>query len=249
LLATGPPQTSRSPVVGPPENPFWAGGRESLPLGVALIPGGFAFGFSAGAVGLPWWAATLMSLLVYSSAAQFLGIALLASGASSLAIVITTIVANLKYALFGAVLAPQLRDAPTRGLLLASQGLADGNFALAQQRIANNPGHTRTDRYLFGGYLTAVVFWVPSTLAGVLVGDGLPGALQYGLAMGAPALFIAFLTPLMRDLTAALVVTTVAVVTLAGNELLPAGAGAILGILGGATLGGVIRWKRDPFSS
>lgn len=222
--------------------------RGSLPLGVALIPGGFAFGFSAQAVGLPWWAATLMSLLVYSSAAQFLGLALLASGASTLTIVITTIVANLKYALFGAALAPHLRDAPTRGLLLAAQGLADGNFALAQQRIRSDPGHTRTDRFLFGGYLTAVAFWVPSTLAGVLVGDALPAALEYGLAMAAPALFIAFLTPLLRDFTAGLVITTVAVVTLAGNELLPAGAGIIAGILGGATVGGVTRWTRAPSS-
>jgi 4-azaleucine resistance transporter AzlC len=223
--------------------------RATLPLGVALIPGGFAFGFLAQEVGLPWWAAMLMSLLVYSSSAQFLALALLTSGASTLAIWATTLVANLKFALFGASLAPHLRDAPTRGLLLASQGLADGNYALAVERIRNNPDATRTDRFLLGGYLASVIFWVPSTVAGALVGDGLPRALEYGLAMAAPAIFIAFLAPLMRDRTAGIVVLAAGVMTLVGTEYLPPGSGALIGILGGAALGGVIRWKNDPSSS
>lgn len=230
-------------------DPLADGIRDSVALGLALIPGGFAFGFGAQAVGLPWWAATLMSLLVYSSAAQFLSIALLASGAGTLTIVATTFVANLKFALFGASLAPHLQDAPTSGQLLAAQGLADGNFALAQRRIVEHPDHSRLDKYLFGGYLIAVTFWVPSTLAGVLVGDGLPAPLEYGLAMAAPAVFIAFLTPILRDLTAALVVAVVSLITVAGTEVLPAGTGAIVAIVAGATLGGVIRWKTGPCSS
>ena len=77
-----------------------AGIAESLPLGLALIPVGIAFGYLAHTAGLSWWLAGLMSAIVYAGPSQFIAMGLVGTGAAVAAIVATTFVTNLRYSLF-----------------------------------------------------------------------------------------------------------------------------------------------------
>jgi 4-azaleucine resistance transporter AzlC len=231
-------------VSAPGRSELAAGIRDSLSLGLALVPIGLAFGYAAQAIGLSWWLAALMSALVYAGPSQFLVTELAAAGAGIPAMVATTFVANLRYTLFAASLAPHMRDAPPRRLLPLSQALADGSYAVVLAHVLDHPRRARKDLYLLSSFVVSFPAWLASSIAGAFLGDGLPEALAYGLDFATPAIFIAFLVPYLRDRLAVGVMLVAGVGTLLGNTHLPSGTGPLLAIVAASILGGFIRWTR-----
>ena len=246
-----PAPVEGSPPPGPPGGigkDAWVEIRrgivDTLPLGLALVPIGLAFGFAAKAVGLSWWLAGLMSAVVYAGPSQFIATGLIATGAAVPVIVVATFVTNLRYSLFAASLAPFLRDAPGSRLLPLSHALADGSYAVALSYARKHVERPRKDRYLFGSFVVSFGVWVPAAILGVLIGDVLPDVLAFGLNFATPAIFIAFLIPLVRTWPAATVMLTAGALTVAGNEYLPSGVGPVVAIVAASILGGAWRSSR-----
>jgi 4-azaleucine resistance transporter AzlC len=230
----------------PPRAEVRQGIRESIPLGFALLPIGLAFGYGAHVVGLSWWIAGLMSLLVYGGPSQFIATSLVAAGAGIPTIVATTFVANLRYSLFAVSLAPFLRDAPRGRLAWLAQGVADGSYALTLAHGREHPHRPRKDYYLQGSFYVSFGAWVSSSVAGALIGDSLPEPIAFGLEFATPAIFIAFLVPYVRDLRAVAVLAVAGGITLFGNEHLPTGTGPLVGIVLASLLGGLLPWPTRP---
>jgi len=228
---------------------IYRGVRESIPLGLALVPVGLAFGYAAHGAHLSWWLAGLMSAAVYGGPSQFLAAGLIAVGAATPTIVATTFVANLRYALFAASLAPHFRDAPPARMLPLAHGVADGSYALTLTHAVRHPGQPRKDLYLLGSFIVSFGAWVPSSAVGDVLGDALPPLLAYGLAFATPAIFIAFLIAALRNATSVLVMLIAGVGTVVGNVYLPTGTGPVLAILAASIIGGMLRWRRTPRSS
>ena len=218
---------------------------DSLPLGLALVPIGLAFGFAAQSVGLSWWLAGLMSAVVYAGPSQFIATGLIAAGAVIPAIVAAVFVANLRYSLFASSLAPFLRDAPGPRLVPLSHALADGSYAVTISYAREHAERPRKDRYLLGSFIVSFGVWVPASVLGVLIGDVLPDVLTFGLNFATPAIFIAFLIPFVRDWASAAVMLTAGILTVAGNEYLPSGAGPLVAIVAASVLGGALRSSRQ----
>lgn len=225
------------------------GVRESLPLGLALVPIGLAFGYLAHTVGLSWWLAGLMSAAVYGGPSQFLAGNLITIGAGTPAIIATTFVANLRYSLFSTSLVPLFEDAPPSRLLPLAHGVADGSYALTVRHAVQRPERERKDRYLVGSFLVSFGSWVPSSIVGALIGSSLPELLSYGFDFATPAIFIAFLASSVRDRIGAAVMLLAGVGTIIGIEYLPTGTGPVLALTAAALLGGTLRWRPEPHSS
>lgn len=221
------------------------GARDSIPLAIALTAVGIAFGYAAHAVRLTWWVAGLMSLTTYGGPSQFLAVGLIGAGAAVPAIIATVAVANLRYSLFALTLAPHLGDAPRGRLLPIAHGLADGSYALTMQRRARQRA-PRLDRYLLGSILVSFAVWVPSTIAGDLLGSAVPGPVGYGLAFATPAIFTVFLLDSVRDRIGVVVMLIAGVGTVLAHGALPAGVGPVLAIVAASVLGGVLDWRRRP---
>lgn len=221
------------------------GARDSIPLGVALVAVGVAFGYAAHAAGLTWWLAGLMSLTTYGGPSQFLAAGLIGAGAAVPAIIATVFVANLRYSLFAVSLAPHLRDSPRGRLLPMAHGLADGSYAVTMQRRLQHR-RPRLDRYLLGSILVSFTVWVPATIAGNLLGGAVPDAVGYGLAFATPAIFTVFLMDSVRDRIGIVVMLIAGVGTVFGHGALPAGAGPVVAIVAASVLGGVLDWLRRP---
>ena len=85
------------------------GAAAAWPICLGYFPVGLALGVLASQAGLPWWAVALMSILVFAGSAQFICVALLASGAATWSIVTTTLVVNLRHALMSSALAIYLK--------------------------------------------------------------------------------------------------------------------------------------------
>ena len=61
---------------------FLTGVRGAVPIAAGYVPIAFSFGVAASKLGLTAFEAFMLSLIIYAGAAQFLTLALLASGAS-----------------------------------------------------------------------------------------------------------------------------------------------------------------------
>jgi predicted branched-subunit amino acid permease len=221
------------------------GARDSIPLGIALAAVGTAFGYAAHEAGLNWWLAAVMSLTTYGGPSQFLAVALIGIGAAVPAIVATVFVANLRYSLFAASLAPHLRDAPRRRLFGLAYGLADGSYALTLSHAATTR-QRRIDLYFLGSIFVSFGVWVPFTIVGNLLGEAVPDALGYGLRFATPAIFTAFLAGSLVDRTAVVVMLIAGVGAVVGHELLPTGVGPVGAIALAAVTGGVLTWRHRP---
>jgi 4-azaleucine resistance transporter AzlC len=232
-----------------PRSELASGARDSIALGLALIPIGLAFGYVASSAGLDWWLAGLMSAVVYAGPSQFLAADALTQGASTAAIVATTAVANLRYALLTMSLAPYMTQVRTRRLLPLGHAVADGSYALTITHCRRHPEQPGKDRYLLGSFLVSFTTWVPATVAGALIGSDLPALLSFGIDFASPAIFIGFLAAVVRTRVNLVVLAVAGVGTVAGNEVLPAGIAPLVAILGAACLGAILTWRPGQASS
>lgn len=221
------------------------GVRDSIPLGIALAAVATAFGYAAHEAGLNWWLAGLMSLTTYGGPSQFLAVALIGIGAAVPTIVATVFVANLRYSLFAASIAPQLQEAPRRRLFGLAFGLADGSYALTLGYAAT-ARQRRIDLYLLGSILVSFGVWVPFTMLGNLIGEAVPAALGYGLRFATPAIFTAFLAGTLTDRTGVVVMVIAGAATVVGHEVLPTGVAPVAAISLAAVTGGLLTCRHQP---
>lgn len=223
---------------------FGAGVRDMTPLVLGAIPFGIIFGVLALTAGLPYWAAQAMSAFVFAGSSQFIAAGLIAQGTALPLIVLTTLVVNLRHALYGASVAEYVRGLPKTWRALLAFGMTDESFAVTITRYRDP---TRGDAafkqwYFLGANAAMFVPWQISTALGYFVGSALGDPLALGLDFALPVVFIAILIPQVRartDLVSAVVAGAVAVAALA----LPSKLGLLLAIAAGILCGvGLERW-------
>jgi len=157
------------------------GANAAWPICLGYFPIGLALGVLAQKAGLPWWAVAMMSVLVFAGSAQFICVAMIAAGASTPAIILTTFVINLRHVLMSSALAVYLQRISRRFLALYSYGITDESFAVNLTRFREGGW----DRYraLVVNHLANSV-WIMATVCGALVGQFVPqGALGIDYAL------------------------------------------------------------------
>ena len=187
-------------------NSFRAGLRDGLPIALGYFPVSFAFGIQA--MGIPAFHAVLISLTNLTSAGQFAGLGIIASGAGLLEMALTQLVINLRYALMSLSLSQKL--APTVTLLercAVAFGNTDEIFAVASSK----PGSLGA-RYLYGLILGPVIGWTGGTLTGAVAGGLLPAMVQSALGVALYGMFIAIVVPPARKLRPVTAVAGIALV-------------------------------------
>ncbi len=220
---------------------FIGGVRGMLPLVIGVTPFGFIFGVLSLAAGLPWWAPVAMSAFVFAGSAQFVAILLLGAGTAYPFIVLTTLVLNLRHALYGASIAEYLRSLSERWRGLLAFGMTDESFAVAitHYRDGEHGDSGNKHWYFLGASMGLYVVWIASSGVGYLVGNAFGDPTALGLDFALPVVFIAILVPQLRTragIVSAFVAGAVAVLTLA----LPNKLGLILAIAAGIITGLVL---------
>ena len=130
-----PENTPTQPAAYTRRGEFWEGAKATFPLVVGAIPFGIIFGALAVTSGLSPGAASAMSAIVFAGSAQFIAAGLVASGVSTLIIVLTTFVVNLRHALYSATLAPHMKHLPQRWLVPLGFFLTDETFVVMARRF------------------------------------------------------------------------------------------------------------------
>lgn len=145
-----------------------AGFYRAQPMALSVLLYGMMFGVLAASTALSSLEALLMSVLVYSGSAQMAALQGWTTGGAILPLVITILILNARYLLYGAALRPWLGSLdPVRayGTLFF---LGDGNWALAMKE--KDAGRDDAG-FLLGSGLIMFIAWTSGTLIGHLLGS------------------------------------------------------------------------------
>jgi 4-azaleucine resistance transporter AzlC len=178
------------------DGPWLRGLRDGVPIALGYLPVGVTFGVVATQQGMSAAEATLTSLIVYSGAAQFMLVGLLAAGTPMALTVGLCLLLNARHALYGPAIAAYLPATPSRLAGLAF-GLTDEVFAVALGRLPQQPAAQRP-LWLAGVEAMAYASWVGASAAGALAGDWIRAHLPLlaeSLPIALSALFLVLLLP------------------------------------------------------
>jgi predicted branched-subunit amino acid permease len=192
-----------------------------LPLWTGAIPVGLAYGLAAKSAGLDAIEAQLMSLLVFSAAAQISAVALLDDGAPVVILLATTLLLNVQLLLLGLAAGRETRPS-WAGRLTGAFFLTEGAYG-----VAAGIGRL-TLPSLIGAGVSMYTGWNIGTALGLTAGNAIPDPRGIGIDLVAPLAFLAVLVPLVRTRPAVVTVVVAAAVVVALLQVVPTGV-AVLG--------------------
>lgn len=185
----------------------------------ACIPtllGYIGIGIAAGVVGksahLSVLEITLLAVIIYAGASQFIvsGLMLVATPIS--AIIFTVFLVNSRHFLMSMATAPTFRKYSILHNIGIGSLLTDESFAVAMNAIANKEPINAA--WMHGLNLTAYITWILSCFIGDLIGEWLPDPTKFGLDYALVAMFIGLLyLQLIGDKTKRLTNRVIAMLT------------------------------------
>jgi 4-azaleucine resistance transporter AzlC len=226
--------------------PYWsvAGVNLGLRLIAPVLPiqimFGLAFGALAAQKGLSLFDATMMSLLVFAGASQFVAMEIWAEPLTFAAIVTLTLVTamvNMRFFLMSASLRPWLGPLPAWQSYSTLATLTDPGWIAAMRYRAEGGGDAAV--FLAGG-LAMWVLWIVSTVPGYLIGTLLTDPKSIGLDLVMPAFFTVMLVPLWRGGKRAISWAIAGVVALLMAKFVPGYWFIVGGALAGSIAAGFI---------
>jgi 4-azaleucine resistance transporter AzlC len=187
-----------------------------VPFGIVV----FAIAISFGVLARPTMGAVapiVMSVVVFSGAAQFGALAVLAAGAGAGAAIAAAVLLNARYLAMGLALAPSLRGGR---LSRAAFAITTVDASWAAASIGDG---TFDPWYMVGVSVPQYVGWVLGTVVGVLAGPALGDPRTLGLDAMFPAFFVALLFEEARGARRLAAAGGGAGIALALTPLVPAG--------------------------
>ena len=221
---------------------FLAGLRGILPLLIGSIPFAIIFGALAVNNGMSPQAAAAMSALVYAGSAQFVGVGMVAAGANTWVIILTTFIVNLRHMLYAATVAPHVKRLSPRWLLLLGFMLTDESFVVAIQRYNRDDGSPIKHWYHLGTTIPLYLNWQLFTWLGLWAGRAIPNPGAWGLDFAFPATFIGMLVPLVVSRSIAICVLCAAIAIIVFHSL-PNHLGLIVASFCGVAAGMITEWR------
>jgi 4-azaleucine resistance transporter AzlC len=187
-----------------------------VPFGIAVFAISISFGVLARPV-MGSVAPIVMSIVVFSGAAQLGSLAILSAGGGTAAAIVAGVLLNARYLAMGLALAPSLRG----------RALSRAGFAMAivdSSWAAASAGDGTFDPWYMVG-VTALQYpgWVLGTIVGVFAGGAIGDPRALGLDALFPAFFVGLLFEEVRGRRKALAAGGGAGIALALTPFTPAG--------------------------
>ena len=160
--------------------------RVTVPVLMGYLAIGMAFGLMLQSVGYgaPW--ALLMSLTIYAGSGQYLGVSLLATGASLPQVAFLTLMINFRHLVYGLSMLEKFRGIGKRKFYMIFS-LTDETYALLSS--VKVPEGIRAHDYYFTIAMLNQSYWVLGSVLGSLLGAAL-GIDTTGVDFAMTALFL-----------------------------------------------------------
>lgn len=175
-------------------NSYKKGLKDGIPICIGYFSVAFAFGIFTVESGLTVAQSVLISLLNLTSAGQFAGVPIIATGGSFAELALSQLVINSRYSLMSVSLAQKLT--PTirfRDKLIVAYGNTDEIFAVA---VSNNGEIGK--KYMLGLMCLPILGWVGGTFAGAVAGNILPAMITSALGLAIYGMFVAIVVPVAK---------------------------------------------------
>ena len=177
---------------------FRRGVRDGAPFLLVVAPFGLVFGVIGVEAGLGLAEVMGFSIFVIAGASQLAAVQLMAEGAPLAVVLATALAINLRMAMYSAALAPHLGSLPLGRRGVMAYFLVDQSFAASALEFERRPEMSVEEKaaYFFGVVTPVCAPWYVATLAGALLGTGLPPG--WGLDFAVPITFLAVIAPMLR---------------------------------------------------
>lgn len=162
----------------------------SLPVMAGYIVLGTGFGILMQKNGYGIVLSAAMSILIYAGSLQYVGVSLLASGASVLTTILTSLIINARHIFYGISMIGQYKNAGRKKPYLIFS-LTDETYSI----LCDGSAEQEEDPDAFRFYLSLFnqSYWVIGTVFGALLGSVIPFSTA-GIEFSMTALFIASFT-------------------------------------------------------
>jgi 4-azaleucine resistance transporter AzlC len=218
---------------------FRRGYAHAQPMSVGVFAYAVTFGLLASDAGLSVLEAMFMSALVYSGSAQVATVGAFTSGAAIVAGVVTVVMLNARYMLYGAALRPWLGQASARNAYSSLYFLGDGNWILSMKAHADGENDAA---YVLGSGVAMFLPWVGGTLIGSVAGGWMANPKLLALDFLLTAFCAAMAVGLFKSRAEVWPAVAALVVALAANAVAPSGWTIVLAGLTGAA---VAYWRHE----
>lgn len=158
----------------------------TLPVMAGYLAIGIGFGILLKVNGYGLWWAIGMSVFIYAGAMQYVGVSLLASGASLLTVALTTLIVNARHLFYGITMIDRYKGAGANKAYLM-HALTDETYSLVCN--GNVPAGVKPHQYYLLISAFNHIYWVVGSILGVLVGSIIPFDTT-GIDFAMTALFI-----------------------------------------------------------
>ena len=215
-----------------------AGIKAIWPLIIPGIPVGLVVGLVVAERGVPTFLGWSTSWIIFAGSSQLAAVELIADGASATVIILTVFFINARHFIYSAALRQRWSIYPLWVRILAPYVLIDQQFAVAETAPELvDP----TPRYRLWHFLGAGAFiwsiWQLAVTVGILVGDLVQE--EWQLIFSVPILFLGLMILSIRNRASVAAAVAGGVIALLGRDL-PQGAGLLLAIIIGMTIGAVV---------
>lgn len=175
---------------------FLEGVRDGVPIGLGYFAVSFSLGILAKNIGLTPLQAAVMSLLNNASAGEYMGLTMIAAGATYWEMAVATLITNARYLLMSCAMSQRMDPAaPFRHRLFMAFDITDELFGITIAR----PGYL-SPWYMYGGMVPAIPGWTVGTALGTLAGSVLPLRVVSAFSVALYGMFIAiFIPPARKD--------------------------------------------------
>jgi predicted branched-subunit amino acid permease len=235
---------------------FRQGMKAAIPIWIAFVPSSVAWGIAAQAHGLRFDEIILMSAWVYSGPAQFAVLEPLATGKSSLQVLIAGTLMNLRFLPMSAALAPYFAGVHRIKLLLSCHFVSASSFIVPYLQFQKEHGSvaSKSDEkkprgddnlYFFLGVgVTSFLIWVAGSGAGYGVALGVPRGFDEALKFILPGYFAGLLVIEMRGWTMRLICLASLVLAVPATAISPEWGWITMAALIATVGWGVEQWKQ-----
>ncbi|MBK7264192.1 MAG: AzlC family ABC transporter permease [Rubrivivax sp.] len=221
---------------------FRLGARDMSAPTIGIGAWGLVTGVAMVKSGLTIPVALAMSLLMFAGSAQLAILPLLAAGAPAWVLWTTAACVNLRFLILSAQWRPYFGQLPRAQRVRMAYFAADLNVVQFMQRFPQQRPHPDQVPYFWGGAALNWTSWQALSIAGILLGDRVPG--HWGLGFAGVLVLIGLVGSMLTD-RATGVAAAVAALTAVAAYGLPLKLNIVLAIVA-AVMVGLLVESRSP---
>lgn len=208
-----------------------------LPIIIGYLPIAVTYGVLAKQAGMTLFELTLMSVMVFAGASQFMGANMVAVGAGAVEIIVATFVLNFRHFVMSLSFMNRLRSIGLKWKAPLSLGLTDETFAVS----AIHTEEAKTEKgvlFYIALFLTAYLSWIFGSFLGGILGEIIPENLSQSMGIALYAMFIGLLIPsVKKEIRVGLIAIIAMLINVFCSQFMSAGWAIVLGTLIGGFSG------------